>query len=419
MDKALLRLAKHRDDYQRISAELPMEALDGVTREIMGDFGKYFEDFPKHSTVDMDIFLPRFRRAHNIGDDKWNGYLTVFAGVVQDIPPEDRDVILHDMMELALGTKVANLVAAFSEGDVENLAGDVENLVLGYKRGLGLRTNTWIDDDIGDILAEEHDASGVRFRLDALSKNIRGTRPGDFIIVAGRPDKGKTTFLSSEVTFMAPQLPEDRNVIWLNNEGPGRRIVPRLYQAALGLTTTEMVERHSAGKLVPAYRDRVGRLDRVRVIDVHGMAHYQIEQILEQNNPGVVVFDMIDNVRGFADSARDDQRLERMYQWGRELAVKMNFIGLPTSQISAEGDGLQYPPQSALKDSKTGKQGACDMIITLGAVNDPSLAGIRYIGTPKNKLGLPGKPSYVQEPVAIRPDIARYEDIEIQTMEAS
>jgi len=45
-----------------------------------------------------------------------------------------------------------------------------------------------------------------------------------------------------------------------------------------------------------------------------------------------------------------------------------------------------------LKDSKTGKQGAADFIITLGTSNDPSLEAIRFIGTTKNKLRLEGQP---------------------------
>ena len=63
-----------------------------------------------------------------------------------------------------------------------------------------------------------------------------------------------------------------------------------------------------------------------------------------------------------------------------------------TSQISADGDGLAYPTLPMLKDSKTGKQGAADFILTMGASNDPLLGNTRFIGATKNKLNREGAP---------------------------
>lgn len=66
-----------------------------------------------------------------------------------------------------------------------------------------------------------------------------------------------------------------------------------------------------------------------------------------------------------------------------------------------------------LKDSKTGKQGACDFIIMLGASNDPGLASQRFIGLTKNKLRREGKPADPKQPVKFSPHIARIEDIPV------
>jgi replicative DNA helicase len=64
-----------------------------------------------------------------------------------------------------------------------------------------------------------------------------------------------------------------------------------------------------------------------------------------------------------------------------------------------------------LKDSKTGKQGAADIIVTIGAVNDPVLASSRYIGTTKNKRVRTGVPGSPMQEVIFRGDKARYEEI--------
>jgi replicative DNA helicase len=149
------------------------------------------------------------------------------------------------------------------------------------------------------------------------------------------------------------------------------------------------------------------------VLDVHGYATGQIESILEESNPGVVVFDMIDHIRGFGDMARTDLQLEEMYKWARERSVKYDCVSLATSQISNDGDGLQFPTLSMLKDSKTGKQGAADFQIMIGASNDIGLSGSRFISLPKNKLRRPDGASDPRAEVIFDGTRARYRDIEV------
>jgi replicative DNA helicase len=91
--------------------------------------------------------------------------------------------------------------------------------------------------------------------------------------------------------------------------------------------------------------------------------------------------------------------------------VKYDCIGLATSQISNEGDGLQFPSLGMLKDSKTGKQGACDFQLMIGASNDPGLAPVRWLGLPKNKLRREGAKGDPRAEVQFQPQIARYADV--------
>jgi replicative DNA helicase len=69
-----------------------------------------------------------------------------------------------------------------------------------------------------------------------------------------------------------------------------------------------------------------------------------------------------------------------------------------------------FPTLSSLKDSKTGKQGACDFQLMIGASNDPGLQSMRYIGLPKNKLRREGASGDPRATVQFNPMIARYED---------
>jgi replicative DNA helicase len=334
--------------------------------------------------------------------------------VKQDLNEETRNGILDTLLELRLGTDLATLLARYDAGDLPNIHVAISRAVDEFKDDCSTGADCdYIVDDIHDLLDEELDNSGLHWRLDVLNQHMRGLRPGDFGIVAARPDKGKTMFLASEVTYLAPQLPEGKNILWLNNEGMGKRIIPRLYQASLAGTLSELGILRRGGLLKRAYADKVGGWDRIRIVDIHGKDSFTVEQIIERNNPAVVVYDMIDHIRGFGDMPRTDLMLEEMYKWARTISVKHGLIGLATSQISNEGDGMQYPTLGMLKDSKTGKQGACDFMLMIGASNDPNLLNVRYLGLPKNKLRRQGAPGDCRAIVGYNPERVRYNDIAI------
>lgn len=413
IDLQVLRIVKYRTEFYKFRGRVPEAAMDSQTNALLADFQHYFEQLPDHDKIKHASFLTIFRARHpTLTAEQRSSFEKIIKHALEtDVPEDEKNAMMRSLLELRLGTQIANLIASYDAGDIANLPGAIGEALDGYKADAGIRGLDYLQDDIDDLLSEEVDDTGLRWRLAAMNESARGLRPGDFGIIAGRPDKGKTTFIASELTHLAAQLPEGQCAIWLNNEGPGKRIIPRLYQAALGATMSQLVALRGAGKTKEAYAKVMGAVDRIRIVDIHNCDNFTVESIVEQHKPGIVVYDMIDNIRGFGDAARTDLGLERMYQWARELAVKHEHAGLATSQISNDGDGLQFPTLGMLKDSKTGKQGACDFQIMIGASNDPGLAGLRYIGLPKNKLRREGAPADPRATVKYDPARARYEDI--------
>lgn len=228
--------------------------------------------------------------------------------------------------------------------------------------------------------------NGFKWRVRELNKAMRPLAPGDFGIVAGRPDQGKTSFVASEIINFAEQT--ERPIIWFNNESTGDRILRRCFQAALNADKNELDKIAAEGSLISKYAECVGGKNKVLVFDIHDKTNDDVEDIIEEYKPSVVVFDMIDNIKFAGQLAnggnRTDQILESMYQWGRIMAVKHDFAGIALSQLSAEAEGLRWPLLSMLKDSRTGKQGACDFAIYIGT--DPNMPDSRFLSTPKNKL---------------------------------
>ncbi|QIG67196.1 putative DNA helicase DnaB-like protein [Rhizobium phage RHEph27] len=416
IDIVLLRLIKHRKEWSMLKDVIPKSNLSDETLALVADFGKYFEAYPSHEQLDLLTFMPKFRTWHaGITDDQFASYTAILRNISPEPDEDQRRNILQDLADIELMTKVANTIEQFKDGEVVDPYSSITEQLDNYRKRRGLKVMTYIDTPIGDLLQQEFDDAGVKWRLNALNNSTRPLRPGDFGIVAGRPDQGKTTFITSEATYWAPQLPDDLNVIWLNNEGPGDRIIPRLYQSALGISMSDMKLMHSEGKLVDAYRAKIGgRLDKIRVFDIHGKTTGMVANILEENKAGIAIFDMIDNIHGFGDAARTDLMLEKMYQWARELMVRLNCIGIATSQISQDGDDMRFPALPMLKDSKTGKQGACDFQLMIGSISDPAFQYSRFLSLPKNKLMRPDGKKDPKAEVQFDPVRARYEDMQME-----
>ncbi len=234
---------------------------------------------------------------------------------------------------------------------------------------------------------------------------------GDFTVTHN------TSFLSAVAVHAAKQIPEvfgeKRPILWFNNEGDGRRIVPRLYQAALNYTFPELVQASNEGRLVDEYAAAVGDVHAIRVMDMHSASLAQLEQVIERVRPAVVVYDMLANFSydGERSGGNKTDGIEQRWQQVRTMAVEYDHIGIGTIQVSADGDDQLFPPMSALKDSKTGVQGATDVIILLGKLNDPQMNGLRGISTPKNKFQMPNRPGHVQEEIAFVPERCQFPEI--------
>jgi hypothetical protein len=375
------------------------------TQVVLAWFGAYFNAFPEreHVVVDELVSLVRLRSG-NASQEQVAITIHLVEQLRRPVDEAGLRGILGQLHELDLSGRAGALIAKYNSGDEVDLAYELNKLSSHAVRCMAQSApDDYIDTPIHEILSEIEDDSGVKFRRIALLReNVAGLQGGASIAIAARPDKGKTSLIAATITDFAPQLPavfgEGRPILWLNNEGSGKRIIPRVYQAALQLDLNEIIKLSNSGELVPKYTAAVGGTsDIIRVKDMHGASLAQVEQVIESTRPSVVVFDMIANFRlsGAANGSNKADSVEQMWQEVREMAVRHDFIALSTVQISQEGGNQLYPPYSALKDSKTGIQGATDVILMMGSLDNPDAQTIRGLSTPKNKFAMPTKQSYV------------------------
>jgi len=275
-------------------------------------------------------------------------------------------------------------------------------------------TTNFVTDDIIQILTQQVKQRGLRWRLKSLNQSLGSLRKGDFGFIFGRPETGKTTFLASEVSNMAMQIPGLTNtqsgpVLWLNNEEQGQKVKLRLVQAVLRKTVAQLIS--NPIKAQEEYLAKIGYC--IKLYDSATISRREVENICEELNPSLIVIDKLDKITGFEED-RTDLELGAKFQWARELS-KDYAPTIGSCQADGTAEGAQWLTMGHVANAKTAKQAEADFIIGIGKNTASGFEFMRYLNICKNKLigDEDTDPAYrhAQITCMIRPEIALYEDL--------
>ena len=273
-----------------------------------------------------------------------------------------------------------------------------------------------ISTNLEELYNESVRQPGLRWRLKTLNKMLGSLRKGNFGFIFARPETGKTTFLASEVTNFLGQLtaigPNAGPILWFNNEERGDKVMLRCIQSSLGVTRAELfsdIEGHQR-----AFESNGGSL--LRLYDSASIHRRQVEQLCQELNPSLIVFDQLDKIKGFVDD-REDLRLGAIYIWARELAKQYCPV-IAVCQADATGEGKRWLTMENVANAKTAKQAEADWILGIGKTHDASMEYVRHLHLSKNKLDgdedTDPELRHGKADVIIEPNIARYRDVEYE-----
>ena len=417
MDALLLKILKHREHYETLMPQVDLDILHPTTSYVLQTFGAWFRD-TKDTVIDMEDFKAYFFNFLKPNDttEKKMYYNSLFNNCKPDVDKYQTALITQNLISHTFATQVGNIITKYNEDAEIDVMQEI-----GIKHSLATAQLDKNEEEvhrdlneIEEILDRDLYQTGVKFSLAILRDNLRPLQSGDFIITAGRPDSGKTSFLSSQLLSFLDTIEGERPVLWFNNEGEGNRIIKRIYQSVLQARTKDLLQYRNDGSLNKRFNLLVQNPERIKIIDCHGWNTGDIEKTVKRYQPGLIIVDMIDNILfpNIRDGARTDQVLEEQYQWFRILGVRYGFPVVATSQVSAEAEQQthtqMWPALSMLKDSKTGKQGAADTVIMIGRSLHPDIPiNCRFISTPKNKLAI--EQSYIKSEVTFDAQRATYE----------
>jgi replicative DNA helicase len=387
----LFLCAKSKENLQKYRRYIKPHIVVKETNIILDGMDKYYKTFPSITVINWEPFTAFLiaDQSKRLTDDSIIKLRMTLTKAKTFVPHHAHEEVIKTLIELDYLAQIMEECEKVREGssDLEHvhiLATDALKNVERYIE----KDELFVSADLSSI-ADRISSTGYEWRLDVLNRSLGPLRNGNFVIVAARVEVGKTTFLASEVSYIAQQLPKDRPVVWVNNEEESSVVFFRIVQAALGVESKEMIADSKAAML--AYTALMGGdKDKIRVTKDTNHVR-DLETLFREINPGLIIFDQLDKVAGFKESEREDITLGKIYKWARELARTYGPV-IAASQLSASAVDLKDPPfigMDALRGSKTDKPGEADAVITLGKYKEPKTPEeemIRTINVPKNKL---------------------------------
>jgi len=359
-----------------------------------------------HSVDEFEIFF--FNSYPALKEKEVVEYEEIFNKMRQIAVSDDMAMELLDThRKQSIATSIGFVALDVAEGkkDFDQLLFEIDKAQQ-TKQEMVVQTE-YVSDDLEVLLSQTIKGKGLVWRLKTLRKMFGSLRQGDFGFIFARPEVGKTTLLASEVSNFLPQM--DKPIVWFSNEESGAKIMLRIYQAYFGKTIVQIMGD------VKHYKQRFQQetQGRIKIYDNGAIHKNTVEKICETLQPGLIIFDSIDKLKGWKDD-RDDLVYKEIYQWAREMA-KTYCPVVGVCHASAGAEGKKYLEMDDVAYAKTAKQGEADWILGLGATHNTGEEYIRFLHAPKNKLmgdeDMLEELRHGKQSVTIKPEYARFEDI--------
>ena len=392
MDYDVLYLcAQSKENLAKYRRYIKPHVVAKETNTILDGMDKYYKTFPGVTDFSWESFSAFLiaDQSKRLTDDAIVKLRMMLTKAKTFVPHHAHEEVVKTLIELDYLAQIMEECEKVKEGssDLEHVHILATNALKDVERYID-KDDLFVLPDLSAI-SDRISSSGYEWRLEQLNRSLGPLRSGNFVIVAARVEVGKTTFLASEVSYIAAQLPKGRPVVWVNNEEESSVVFFRIVQATLGQESKTIIADSAAA--MSRYEHYMGG-DKNKIRVTKDTNHVRdLETLFREVNPGLIVFDQLDKVAGFRGEEREDIMLGKIYKWARELARTYGPV-IAASQLSASVVDLKDPPfigMDALRGSKTDKPGEADVVITLGKYKDPKNPEeemIRTINVPKNKL---------------------------------
>jgi KaiC/GvpD/RAD55 family RecA-like ATPase len=367
-----------RKDYDMASPHLVRKDLSPFGAALLEAIDDYYHRDADADSIDLELLRQRLdRRFKDIPkhQDKMRSYMEQvlsFDGSKVNVIAE---VIENQRADVS--TALVDALLAHDERLIEELLVEYQRLTDASALDLG------VEEEYQGLsihqLEEMLDSDGEwELAPKILGEKVKKLRPGHSVIMAARPERGKTLFATH---INAGMLMQGAKTLYIGNEDPVPDLILRLLSNLTGMDEEQMRAR----------KDEVMELAESRGYDncvFAGLSPgslYEVEALIRRHEPDVVIVDQMRNLK--AKTENNTQRLEVVAQELRNMARRHNCLMISMTQVGDSGRNKLVLNDGDIDGSNTGIPGACDVIIMIGSNDEYELRDWRTVTLAKNKRG--------------------------------
>ena len=417
-DHTLIKCFLNKDNFIKYRQFVNEEVLSAAAKTLLFDLSVYYAEYENIDTIDLSQFITWFNHIRH--SDYKDNRLLEFKLFFEELAITSEEQVQPIIQHYKLTNVYYNIELLCLE---RATLSKITNILDEYKASLEQIVDTPYSSNAAKDLFNEVSSpdTGLKWPLDSLNRSLGYLRKGHLGIVAAYVHAGKTAFLCHVAQHMAAQLPEDQCVLYFNNEGTNREIQYRLYQSVLNAPLQTIL--NYKDKAERLYSQRLGGVDKIKVIECSLMNLERIQVLAKEFNAGLVIIDQLANLLGGdVKDGNEALRLKKMGRIASSLAIvqcpvlmshqcdnTVSWIDRKTGKMKTQ----RYIKMNQLDGSKIHLPGTANYIITIGM--DYEYPNIRFIHVPKNRMpslsGMNESDRFLKTEVKVDWDRMRYSDL--------
>lgn len=391
-------ILKDRTAWSRITQHLSPESLTPYGRLVLNLASEYYEKDEKAGSVDRDVLLEVLKQRF----EKSDKHRELYDDYVKQA--FSMDVSSVNLVDLVLETKrhdVGNRLGAALLN--KEKSAKIDELIEQYSN---LAAVSKVEEDevyeggsLDALLEQAFDPSNrIHLLPKSLDKMLEGkTKRGHHIVIAARPETGKTAISLSIARAVALQ---DLRVCIFGNEEPVADTRMRMASCLTGMTAEEI--RDDKAKANQLLKEK--NWHNIIFIPINPGTPREITRYLEKYKPDCFIVDQIRNMN-VGGETRVNQ-LEMAATFVRNAAKKFNALGVSITQAGDSAEGKLILTMGDIDFSNTGIPATADLMLMAGVDDNFNSQNLRMFNLPKNKISA----KHAHWHVRINPTLSRIED---------
>lgn len=374
-EKILATIIKSRKGYNDLEQLGVREDLSDLGQLLYDMFSEYYTRDPDATEIDLSIIKEEISRSYNKTSDQFLHILSSLDSKTS--VPNVIDVVVSQRKH-SIGLKLSSALHSESNKDYE-----IEELMQDYMNACELG-KTYKEETIEEInisfWAEKTDKTQkIKLRPVSLNNNIDGGAfPGDNILIFGRPNVGKSLVA---INMAVRCILDNKKVLWIENEDPLSRLIPRFICRTLGYSWTQIQEQPTDYE--EQFLKKIG--DNFIIKHLHPGTFREINSLIEKYKPEVVVINQLRNIK-IGKTESNVVALEKAATEARNSAGRYKVVMINTTQAGESAEGKAILSMSDVDSSKTGIPGQMDLMLGVGMDDRLNDMDRRMFTICKNKM---------------------------------